>query len=175
MPASYTPKTRGDETLDKKTSSQTLDTNMSAARATVGDVLANKRGDLFWINPQDTVAKAVEVLRDKGIGALLVKNPQGDLVGILSERDIVRQLAKSGSVCLQHKVEDYMTREVVTCVQDSNAEDALAKMTEGRFRHMPVVENGVLIGIISLGDVVKAQLTEVAMEKSALEGMIMGH
>lgn len=131
--------------------------------------------EVVTIGPEATIEAAAQLLSKHGIGTVVVSSDQTTPLGILSERDIVRQLAKSGSVCLQHKVEDYMTREVVTCVQDSNAEDALAKMTEGRFRHMPVVENGVLIGIISLGDVVKAQLTEVAMEKSALEGMIMGH
>lgn len=131
--------------------------------------------EVVTIGPEATIEAAAQLLSKHGIGTVVVSSDQTTPLGILSERDIVRQLAKSGSVCLQHKVEDYMTREVVTCVQESNAEDALAKMTEGRFRHMPVVENGVLIGIISLGDVVKAQLTEVAMEKSALEGMIMGH
>ena len=131
--------------------------------------------EVVTIGPEAAIEAAAQLLSKHGIGTVVVSSDQTTPLGILSERDIVRQLAKSGSVCLQHKVEDYMTREVVTCVQDSNAEDALAKMTEGRFRHMPVVENGVLIGIISLGDVVKAQLTEVAMEKSALEGMIMGH
>jgi len=131
--------------------------------------------EVVTIGPEATIEAAAQLLSKHGIGTVVVSSDQTTPLGILSERDIVRQLAKLGSVCLQHKVEDYMTREVITCVQDSNAEDALAKMTEGRFRHMPVVENGVLIGIISLGDVVKAQLTEVAMEKSALEGMIMGH
>ena len=116
-----------------------------------------------------------DFVTDHGIGTVVVSSDKKSALGILSERDIVRQLAKVGSVCMEHKVEEYMTKKLVTCVQDSNVEDALKKMTEGRFRHMPVVEEGVLVGIISLGDVVKAQLAEVAMEKSALEGMIMGH
>ncbi|MCG7622592.1 CBS domain-containing protein [Epibacterium sp. Ofav1-8] len=131
--------------------------------------------DVVTIGPEATIEAAAQLLSDRGIGTVVVSADQATPLGILSERDIVRQLAKTGSVCLGHKVEDYMTRELVTCVQDTNVEEALTKMTEGRFRHMPVVEEGVLIGIISLGDVVKAQLTEVAMEKSALEGMIMGH
>ncbi|MCG7626631.1 CBS domain-containing protein [Epibacterium sp. MM17-32] len=131
--------------------------------------------DVVTIGPEATIEAAAQLLSDRGIGTVVVSADQATPLGILSERDIVRQLAKTGSVCLGHKVEDYMTRELVTCVQDTNVEEALTKMTEGRFRHMPVVEDGVLIGIISLGDVVKAQLTEVAMEKSALEGMIMGH
>jgi len=131
--------------------------------------------DVVTIGPEATIETAAQLLSERRIGTVVVSSDQKTPLGILSERDIVRQLAKTGSVCLGHKVEDYMTRDVVTCVQDTKVEEALTKMTEGRFRHMPVVEDGVLIGIISLGDVVKAQLTEVAMEKSALEGMIMGH
>ncbi|OIQ29508.1 MAG: histidine kinase [Alphaproteobacteria bacterium MedPE-SWcel] len=131
--------------------------------------------DVVTIGPDATIEAAAKLLSDHGIGTVVVSSDNKTPLGILSERDIVRQLAKTGSVCLNHTVDAYMTRNLVTCVQDSNAEDALTKMTEGRFRHMPVVEDGVLVGIISLGDVVKAQLTEVAMEKTALEGMIMGH
>ncbi len=131
--------------------------------------------EVITISPEASIAEAAKLLSDHGIGTVVVSSDKKSALGILSERDIVRQLAKVGSVCMEHKVEEYMTKKLVTCVQDSNVEDALKKMTEGRFRHMPVVEEGVLVGIISLGDVVKAQLAEVAMEKSALEGMIMGH
>ncbi|WP_420002961.1 CBS domain-containing protein [Arenibacterium sp. LLYu02] len=131
--------------------------------------------EVITISPEASIADAAKLLSEHGIGTVVVSSDKKTALGILSERDIVRQLAKVGSVCMEHKVEDYMTKKLVTCVQDSNVEDALKKMTEGRFRHMPVVEDGVLVGIISLGDVVKAQLTEVAMEKTALEGMIMGH
>ncbi len=131
--------------------------------------------EVITISPDASIADAAKLLSEHGIGTVVVSSDKKTALGILSERDIVRQLAKVGSVCMEHKVEDYMTKKLVTCVQDSKVEDALKKMTEGRFRHMPVIENGVLIGIISLGDVVKAQLAEVAMEKTALEGMIMGH
>ncbi|MDF9302613.1 CBS domain-containing protein [Tritonibacter mobilis] len=131
--------------------------------------------EVVTITPEATIEAAAQLLSEHGIGTVVVSPDKSKPVGILSERDIVRQLAKVGSVCLNHKVEDYMTRDVVTCTQDSVAEQALTTMTEGRFRHMPVVEDGALVGIISLGDVVKAQLNEVAMEKTALEGMIMGH
>ncbi len=131
--------------------------------------------EVITISPEASIADAAKLLSEHGIGTVVVSSDKKTALGILSERDIVRQLAKVGSVCMEHKVEEYMTKKLVTCVQDSNVEDALKKMTEGRFRHMPVIENGVLVGIISLGDVVKAQLAEVAMEKTALEGMIMGH
>lgn len=89
MPASYKPHTRDDD-QHETTHSQSIETNLSAAEATVGHVLDAKSGELFWIQPQETIAEAVKILRDKRIGALLVKNPQGELVGILSERDVVR-------------------------------------------------------------------------------------
>ena len=174
MPASYTPKTRGSETSDKKTSSQTLDTNMSAARATVGDVLANKSGDLFWINPQDTVAKAVEALRDKGIGALLVKNPQGELVGILSERDVVRRLADTPGETLPQTVEGLMSTDVITATPDQSVVEVLRLMTDGRFRHMPVLEQEQLVGMITIGDVVNFRLTALEYEALQLKQLIVG-
>ena len=96
--------------------------------------------------------------------------------GILSERDIVRELANVGSVCMEQPVSAYMTSKLVTCSIEATAQQILGMMTEGRFRHMPVVEeNGTMIGLVTLGDVVKAQLSELSMEKQALEGMIMGH
>ena len=99
------------------------------------------------------------------------KNPDG----ILSDRDIVRELGKRGAGCLTDTVDKLMTTKLVTCSEDDRADVVLQKMTDGRFRHMPVLKDGALVGLISLGDVVKARLTELAMEKDALEGMIMGH
>ena len=121
------------------------------------------------------VSEACELMSDKGIGTVLVSDDGRAPLGILSERDIVRQLARIGAECLTHSVDTYMTRKLVTASPQSTAQDVLTRMTEGRFRHMPVVENGVVIGLISQGDVVKAQLSELEMEKEALEGMIMGH
>lgn len=122
-----------------------------------------------------TVTEAARILADKGIGTVVVSDDGVTALGILSERDIVRRLAESGSGCLNQPVSVYMTRELVTCTSEVGVQDVLSQMTEGRFRHMPVVEDGKMIGIVTLGDLVKAQLTELAMEKDALEGMIMGH
>jgi CBS domain-containing protein len=94
---------------------------------------------------------------------------------MFSERDIVRELARVGGGCLESPVSDYMTREVETCTRATSAAELLSRMTEGRFRHMPVVENDTLIGMVSIGDVVKAQIAVLAMEKDALEGMIKGY
>ena len=87
----------------------------------------------------------------------------------------LKELAARGASCLSQKVDDLMTRDLVTCSRASQADDVLAQMTEGRFRHMPVVDGESLVGLITMGDVVKARLSELAMEKDALEGMIMGH
>lgn len=130
---------------------------------------------VITIGPDAKISAAAELLAENRIGTVVVSSDGETAIGILSERDIVRQLAKIGSGCLDKPVKDYMTAKVVTCVPDANVEEVLEKMTEGRFRHMPVVEDGKLAGLVTLGDVVKAQLAEVKMEKSALQGMIMGH
>ena len=127
------------------------------------------------VEPTMLISDAAKVLAEKGIGTVLVSPDGKSVEGILSERDIVRELAKSGGACLNKSVSDYMTRKLITCTRQMTTDEVLHKMTEGRFRHMPVIEDGELIGIVSLGDLVKAQLTHETMEKSALESMIMGH
>ena len=94
--------------------------------------------------------------------------------GILSERDIVREIGRRGAGCLAEPVAALMTREIVTCARGDSADGVLVAMTEGRFRHLPVVEAGELVGLISIGDVVKARLAELGAERDALEGMIKG-
>lgn len=125
--------------------------------------------------PTLKVSEAARELSEKRIGTLLISSDGKTALGILSERDIVRELGKQGDGCLNLTVDKLMTKKLVTCTRQDRAETILQKMTDGRFRHMPVVEDGVLVGLISLGDVVKARLAELAMEKDALEGMIMGH
>lgn len=133
-------------------------------------------GGVLTVTPDTTVAAAAKMLAENRIGSVVVSEDEGaTAAGILSERDIVRELAKIGSGCLDKPVSAYMTRKLQTCGSTDSAQGVLARMTEGRFRHMPVVEEGKMVGLITLGDVVKAQLSEVAMEKEALEGMIMGH
>lgn len=123
-----------------------------------------------------TISEVAKILAEKRIGTVVVSDDGGQTaLGILSERDIVRELAASGSGCLFGTASAYMTKEIVTCTIHSTVKEIMSQMTEGRFRHMPVVEDGKLVGIVTLGDVVKAQLMEVEMEKDALEGMIMGH
>jgi CBS domain-containing protein len=125
--------------------------------------------------PSLTLAEATQILSEKRIGTIVVSENGTTPDGILSERDIVRELGRRGAACLTDTVGDVMTRKLVTCAPSDDANTVLQKMTEGRFRHMPVLEDGTLRGLISIGDVVKARLSELAMEKEALEGMIMGH
>ena len=141
----------------------------------VQSILKGKSAGVVTIRPDATVSDASKILAEKHIGSLVVSEDGTTAQGILSERDIVRELARIGSGCLEKSVEHYMTRDLVTCTSQSSVEDVLTQMTEGRFRHVPVVEDDQLVGIVTIGDLVKAQLTELAMEKNALEGMIMGH
>ena len=128
------------------------------------------------IEPGMTLSEAAEMLSKRRFGALIVSEDGGDTAaGILSERDIVRELGKRGAACMSEKVSDIMTTKLISCSRDETADQVLEQMTNGRFRHMPVVEDGKMVGLISIGDVVKARLSELAMEKDALEGMIMGH
>ncbi|MCK0167016.1 CBS domain-containing protein [Jannaschia sp. S6380] len=130
---------------------------------------------VLTIDPSATIADAVAELSARRIGALVVSGDGRHADGILSERDIVRELNADGTKILEHKVSDLMTSDLKTCAPGDDAQKILSAMTEGRFRHMPVEEDGLLVGLISLGDVVKARLSEVSMEKDALEAMISGH
>lgn len=142
----------------------------------VSQILKSK-GDqgVVTVKPGASISDVAKILADKRIGTVVVSSDGSSADGILSERDIVRELATSGSGCLSEKVESYMTTELVTCTMGDDAVAVLEKMTEGRFRHMPVMDGDKMIGLITLGDTVKARLSELAMEKDALEGMIMGH
>ena len=142
----------------------------------VHQILKGKTADaVVMVSSTTTVAEAARVLSDKRIGTVLVSDDGKTAAGILSERDIVRNLGAVGPGCLDGTVGDYMTRKLVTCTMQTTAQELMQKMTDGRFRHVPVVEGDAVIGLVSLGDVVKAQLSELEMEKQALEGMIMGH
>lgn len=141
----------------------------------VSQILKSKASDrVLTIRPDATVAEATRILSECRIGSLVVSSDGRHAEGIISERDIVREIGKRGVGCFEERVSEMMTREVSTCTRADQAVDVLTRMTEGRFRHLPVVENGEMIGLISIGDVVKARLSELSMEKDALEGMIAG-
>ncbi|ABV93487.1 hypothetical protein Dshi_1745 [Dinoroseobacter shibae DFL 12 = DSM 16493] len=141
----------------------------------VHQILKSKASaEVVTIGPDASVADAAKVLSLRKIGSVVVSSNGKTADGILSERDIVREVGVRGAGCLTETVGNMMTRDLVTCGPDESADKVLMQMTEGRFRHMPVVQDGEMIGLITLGDAVKARLQEVSMEKEALEGMIMG-
>ena len=141
----------------------------------VQQILASK-GDagVITVAPGSTVQEVAELLSSKRIGAVIVSADGKAAKGIVSERDIVRELGKRGAACLGDKVESLMTAKIVSCTRAEGTDAVLGRMTDGRFRHMPVIEEGQMVGLISIGDVVKARLMELAAEKDALEGMIKG-
>ena len=142
----------------------------------IKQILSSKASDrTFWVTPEAKVAEAAKIMSDSRIGTVVVSPDGKTLDGILSERDIVREIGRNGSGCLNDPVTTLMTKKITTCGPGDSDVFALQTMTDGRFRHLPVIENGEMIGLVSIGDVVKARLSELAMEKSALEGMIMGH
>ena len=139
---------------------------------TVKSVLARKGTDVATIEPTATLAGAVKMLAERRIGALVITGAEGRVIGILSERDIVRALAQSGADALQHPVSDVMTRKVVTCSERDTIAELMEQMTHGKFRHVPVVEQDRLVGIISIGDVVKRRVEELEHHEAALEDYI---
>lgn len=143
----------------------------------VSQILKSKAVDgVLTLTSDASVADAAAIMSDRRIGTIVVSDDGGKTPsGILSERDIVRHLGVRGAECLAQTVGDLMTRKLVTCAPSDSSDSVLVKMTEGRFRHMPVIENGEMLGLISIGDAVKARLAELSMERDALEGMVMGH
>ena len=127
---------------------------------------------IITIKPAESVRAAAELLAKHRIGAVLVSTDGKGLDGILSERDIVRALGTTGAGCLDLSTAELMTENVIGCAPDDSANSILEKMTEGRFRHMPVFENDAIVGVISIGDVVKARISEIQSENEALTGMI---
>jgi CBS domain-containing protein len=141
----------------------------------VRQILAMKGGGTVETVPSGTsIGDAVRMLSEKRIGALVISDDGEKPLGILSERDVVRELGRRGPSVLQDTVADMMTRDLTGCTADESADQVLSKMTDGRFRHMPVMDGPNMTGLISIGDVVKARLSELSMEKDALEGMIKG-
>jgi CBS domain-containing protein len=141
----------------------------------VSQILKSKSDDGVVTLPPDTALfKVAELLSARRIGAVVISHDGKSVLGILSERDVVRELGRRGAACLADPAQAVMTAKVVTCRREDKADHVMHLMTEGRFRHLPVVEAGEMVGLISIGDVVKARLAELAMEKDALEGMIKG-
>jgi CBS domain-containing protein len=138
----------------------------------VKTILSAKGSDVISIEPTATLEIAVRTLADRRIGALLVLGPDRRVIGILSERDIVRVLAEQGSGALNQPLSQVMTRKVVTCNSSETIGVIMERMTAGKFRHVPVVEQDQVIGVVSIGDVVKYRLQEMEHESAALRDYI---
>ena len=140
---------------------------MSIAR-----ILSSKSRDIATSSPEATLSEAARILAEKRIGAILVTNAKGELLGILSERDIVRVVGMQGPEAMVQTISKHMTTKVITCNPSMSINNVMEAMTAGRFRHMPVMEDGVLTGIISIGDVVKHRVAEIEGEAQAMRDYI---
>lgn len=139
---------------------------------TVRSILGEKGSAVTTVSPNDSIADVVKTLNAHKIGAVVVSDGDGGVAGILSERDIVKWIAQNGAGVLDQAVSGLMTSEVVSCRLDDTVGDVMSQMTVGKFRHVPVVENGKLVGIVSIGDVVKHRLAEVQLEAQAMRDYI---
>ena len=140
----------------------------------VETILGTKGRAVATIRPEDTVSAAVEALVSGNIGALVASEDGEHVDGIISERDIVHALARHGDALLALTVAEVMTRSVVTCDPTESVAELMAEMTNRRIRHLPVVQNGLLCGIVSIGDVVKNRLDEIEYEARSLRSFIAG-
>jgi CBS domain-containing protein len=140
---------------------------------TVSIILAGKGRDVVTIEPTASLAAAVALLAEKRIGAVLILGADRRITGILSERDIVRALAEHGAAALDEAVSSAMTRRVSTCHDNETVSSIMERMTSGKFRHMPVVDQGRLVGIVSIGDVVKHRLHEMERDSAAMRDYIL--
>ena len=137
------------------------------------DTILRKKGDtVIAVEPDCLVSKAAQTLHEKRIGAALVRDKAGDTVGMLSERDIVRGVALNQEACLNLAVSDLMTRPVISCAPSDSIDQIMELMTERRIRHLPVMDRDELVGMISIGDVVKQRISEIEHESEALKQYI---
>ena len=138
----------------------------------VSSILAEKGADVVSIRPGDTVAALAARLTERRIGAVVVCGPDGRITGIVSERDVVQALARRGPAALDSRVADLMVTSVETCDPDDTLEHVMQVMTARRIRHLPVMQHGQMVGIVSIGDVVKYLIAETRHEAEALKQYI---
>ncbi len=139
----------------------------------VAEILKVKGSDVVSTGPGETVAALVRLLNLKRIGAVVVRDAEGKVIGMCSERDIIRGIAVQGERALDMQVRELMTREVVTCKSTDTVSEVMKVMTDRRFRHLPVVDEGKLLGLISIGDVVKNRLDETEIEARVLRDYVI--
>lgn len=138
----------------------------------VATILKQKGRNVLTSRPTDTVLGVAKTLAEHGVGCIVLTDDDNTVVGIISERDIVRSIAKGGKDVLQKPVSHCMTKEVITCRETDTINSLMSEMTSRRFRHLPVVERGELVGIVSIGDVVKERIAEAEMESAAMREYI---
>ncbi|MGL5361667.1 MAG: CBS domain-containing protein [Bosea sp. (in: a-proteobacteria)] len=139
---------------------------------TVAHILGDKGREIFSTQPHRTLDEAAKLLAEKRIGAVIVMGADGALLGILSERDIIRAIGQGGSAALSKPVSSYMTAKVITCTSATRVTEVMQIMTAGRFRHVPVLDGTRVTGIVSIGDVVKRRVAEMEAESSAMRDYI---
>ena len=140
----------------------------------VSAILEGKGHEVLTASAQDRLVDAARSMADRGVGALVVVDEHGGVEGIVSERDVVRRVAADGAEALEQRIVEVMTRPVTTCSPSTGTTELASTMTEGRMRHLPVVEEGRLVGIVSIGDVVKSRLDELATQTESLERYVTG-
>jgi len=139
---------------------------------TVKIIIAAKGREVVTVEPSASLADVVQLLAEKRIGAALILGAEYRITGLISERDIVRALAERGAAALAEPVSQTMTRKVETCNESEPISNIMQRMTDGKFRHVPVVDQGRLVGIVSIGDVVKHRLQEMEQESTAMREYI---
>jgi CBS domain-containing protein len=139
---------------------------------TVKAILEEKGHDVFTLGPNDKLSTAIKVLTENRIGALVITNGDRKIVGILSERDIVKLIGKLGAGALDQSIREAMTPKVNICNENHTVNEVMEIMTRGRFRHLPVEKNGLLDGIVSIGDVVKRRIEDVEREAQQIREYI---
>jgi len=139
---------------------------------TVAQILAGKGYEVVTAQPHRTLGELTEILTQRDIGAIIVADAGGKVLGILSERDIVRAIGRKGAAALNDAASMHMTTKVITTTEDETVHATMEKMNQGRFRHLPVIRNGELNGILSIGDVIKFRLAEMEHEHSAMREYI---
>jgi CBS domain-containing protein len=162
-----------DNTFAVRSAGHGLCGEVREATMTISTILADKGRETVTIEPGASLADAAKLLAEKRIGAALILGAERRLVGIISERDIVQALAARGAAALDEPVSRIMTRKVETCSESEAIGNIMERMTEGKFRHMPVVDQGRLVGIISIGDVVKHRLQDMERESAAMRDYIL--
>jgi len=135
----------------------------------IAQILKSKGRAVATARPDATLSEIIAKLAQKKIGAIVIVGDNGEVAGIVSERDVIRRLAELGNGALKEPVSQSMTSAVVSCQETSTLDEMMEMMTQGRFRHVPVIEDGALVGIVSIGDIVKNHIAEVEMEVSAMK------